>query len=102
MKLIWTDSAIQDLAEIKAYISHDSDFYATRLIEKILDGIENLLIFPEMGRKVPEAQDESIREIIYRPYRVIYKFTGTQVIIVTILNCHRDLTNPELKKWEIR
>lgn len=58
MKINWTDNAIEDLKEIKAYISKDSDFYATRLLEKLIDGVGNLSVFPEMGRCVPEAQSE--------------------------------------------
>ena len=101
MKIYWTDNAIQDLSEIKAYISNDSEFYANRFIEKLINGVENLSIFPEMGRLVPEAQDHAIRELIYRPYRIIYKIESKQISIVTVVNSHRDLSNPNLKKWEI-
>jgi len=101
MKINWTDNAIQDLKEIKAYISKDSDFYATRFIEKLIDGISPLSQFPEMGRSVPEAQDDLIRELIYRPYRIIYKINEKHIDIITVVNSHRDLTNPDLKKWEI-
>lgn len=101
MKIYWTDNAIQDLSEIKAYIARDSELYAIRFIEKLINGIENLSIFPEMGRIVPEAQDKTIREIIFRPYRIIYKIEQQQISIVTVINSHRDLSNPKLKKWEI-
>ena len=101
MKINWTDNAIQDLKEIKAYISRDSDFYATRFIEKLIDGVDPLSKFPEMGKRVPEAQDELIRELIYRPYRIIYKINKNYIDIITVVNSHRDLTNPDLKKWEI-
>ena len=101
MKIDWTDNAIKDLREIKAYISKDSEFYATRFLEKLIDGVGNLSIFPEMGRCMPEAQRELIRELIYRPYRIIYKINKNSIDIITIVNCHRDLTNPELQKGEI-
>ena len=101
MKINWTDNAIQDLKEIKAYISRDSDFYATRFIEKLIDGVDSLAIFPEMGRNVPEAQNKLIRELIYRPYRIIYKINKNYIDIITVVNSHRDLTNSDLKKWEI-
>jgi len=101
MKINWTDNAIQDLSEIKTYISRDSEFYASRFVNKLIDGVENLSIFPEMGRLVPEAQSKTIRELIYRPYRIIYKIEEKQINIITVVNSHRDLTNPSLKKWEI-
>ncbi len=60
MKINWTDNAIEDLKEIKAYISKDSDFYAARFLEKLIDEVGNLAVFPEMGRCVPEAQSKLI------------------------------------------
>ena len=101
MKINWTDNAIQDLKEIKAYIARDSDYYATRFIEKLINGVDPLSTFPEMGRKVPEAQSELIRELIYRPYRIIYKINENYIDVITIVNSNRDLTNSALQKWEI-
>jgi addiction module RelE/StbE family toxin len=101
MTINWTDNALQDLNEIKAYIARDSDFYATRFIEKLIDGVGSLSSFPEMGRKVPEAQSELIRELIYRPYRIIYKINKNYIDIITVVNSHMDLNNPSLQKWEI-
>lgn len=101
MKINWTDNAVQDLKEIKAYIARDSEFYAASFIEKLITGVEALTIFPEMGRWVPEARNELIRELICRPYRVIYRINGNYIDIITIVNSHRDLTNPDLQKWEI-
>jgi plasmid stabilization system protein ParE len=36
MKIIWTDTAINDLKGIKEYISRDSEYYATQIIDKII------------------------------------------------------------------
>ena len=102
MKILWTETALTDLQEIKAYISRDSLFYAVRLVEKLISSVESLEMFPEMGRKVPEANQENIREIIYRPYRIIYQFEKETVIIVTIIHSGRDLSQPGLQKWEIK
>ena len=102
MKINWTDNAIQDLKEIKAYIYRDSVFYATRFIAKLIAGVDPLANFPKMGRTVPEAHDDLIRELIYKPYRIIYKINKNNIDIITVVNSHRDLTNPDLKRWEIR
>lgn len=95
MKILWTETALTDLQEIKAYISRDSLFYAVRLVEKLISSVESLEMFPEMGRKVPEANQESIREIIYQ-------FEKETVAIVTIIHSGRDLSQPGLQKWEIK
>ncbi len=91
----------ENLLDRKAYISRDSEFYANRFIEKLIDGVERLSLFPEMGRIVPEAQNIKIRELVYQSYRIIYKVSKKQISIVTVINSRRDLNNPELKRWEI-
>jgi toxin ParE1/3/4 len=56
-------------------------------------------MFPEMGREVPEANQSDIREIICRPYRIIYKLEYYSVKIITVVHSRRDLSKPELRKW---
>ncbi|RLD12258.1 MAG: type II toxin-antitoxin system RelE/ParE family toxin [Chlamydiae bacterium] len=101
MKIIWANSAINDLKEIKAYISKDSEYYAFQVVEKIISAVETLNTFPEIGKKVTEANQQNIREIIYTPYRIIYQFEPGYLKIVTIVHSGRDLSNPKLQKWEV-
>lgn len=53
-----------------------------------------------MGRPVPEAEREDIREIIYQGYRIIYRTALDHLLIVTVLHDSRDLTGQEKKPWE--
>jgi len=101
MDINWTDNAIQDLIDIKAYISRDSAYYASKFIEKIIFGVDPLTTFPEMGRYVPEAQNKSIKELICKPYRIIYRINEKSIDIITIVHSHRDLHKVNLEKWEI-
>ena len=54
-----------------------------------------------MGRIVSEASQQNIREIIYKPYRIIYQIGAGHLKIVTIVHAARDLSDPKLKRWEI-
>jgi toxin ParE1/3/4 len=76
MKLIWTDPSIEDLRSIQHYIARDSDYYAADFVEQVILSVERLLRFPRLGRAVPEAQDENIRELVYQNYRVILPDSG--------------------------
>ena len=71
MKIEWTEPAISDLQHIRDYIEKDSEYYAVRFVSKIIGRIDVLPDFPEMGRIVTEADDKSIREVIYQKYRII-------------------------------
>lgn len=66
-------SARRDLRDIVRYISVDSPERAVRFGRLLASSAKRLSDFPEMGRVVPEFVDPSIREIVVRPYRVIYR-----------------------------
>ena len=63
-------SARSDLEDIVRYISIDDPDQAERFGRFLLYHIRSLSQFPERGRIVPEFDDESIREIIVRDYRL--------------------------------
>lgn len=70
--IIWTELAIDDLQSIHEYISKDSKIYADRLIEKIINRVDQLKEFPRSGRVVSEFNSEIIRELIEGNYRIVY------------------------------
>ncbi len=101
MKIDWSARARTDLEDLQAYISKDSPYYARRFIAKIIASVELLADQPRMGRRVPEASRDDIRELIYRNYRIIYLVKSDRVYIVTVLHGSRDLTRQETKPWNI-
>jgi plasmid stabilization system protein ParE len=70
MKLFWTEPALHDLQNLRDYIANDSDIHAANFVSSILMRVERLEQLPLMGRAVPEAKSDNIREIIYRTYRL--------------------------------
>lgn len=74
MRLDWTDPALDDLEGIRDYIGKDSPYYARRFIERIFDAVEMLREQPRMGRLVPEANRDEVRELLFHGYRIIYLY----------------------------
>lgn len=101
MKLVWTDPSIEDLRSIREYIARDSEYYAAKFVEEIVLSVDKLLQFPRLGRVVPEAHNENIRELFYQNYRIIYRRGGKQIEILTIVHGGRDLTKRKSPPWEI-
>lgn len=101
MKLFWTEPAIQDLRYLRDYIAADSDFHAADFISSIITRAEQLTTFPKIGRVVPEADSENIREIVYRSYRIIYRIVGERVDVLAVIHGSRDLWGQQPKPWEI-
>jgi addiction module RelE/StbE family toxin len=92
--LVWSPEALRDLEAIRDYIARDSAAYADLVVRRILAAVERLRIFPESGRVVPERNDPAIREVIVRPYRVVYRLRDGAVQIVTVFRASRLFTLP--------
>jgi addiction module RelE/StbE family toxin len=90
-KIEWTERALADLQQIHDYIARDSVFYANSFTNKIYERAQSLQSSPGMGRKVPEMNRPSIRELIFQSYRIIYEVEGDLVRIVTIIHGSRIL-----------
>ena len=88
-RLIWTDSSLVDLQLIYDYISNDVETYAPVFISELIEKVETIPDFPEIGRKVPEKEDKNIREILFSSYRIIYKISSDRIEIVSIAHQRR-------------
>ena len=82
----WTETAIQHLTGIYQYIAQDSPRYAQRVADKILHRSEQIPVFPQSGRRVPEYEATDIREIIERPYRLIYRIKADQIDVLAVIH----------------
>ncbi len=87
MKVHWTDNAVVHLLDIYEYIAHDSPIYAKRMVDRITKRSEQIASFPMSGRKVTEYEADDIREIIEKPYRIIYRIKPDQIDVLTIVHC---------------
>jgi len=90
--IIWTQKALYDLRTIFNYIVKDSKLYADRTIRTIILKAGSIKRFPLAGRTVLEFEDETIREVFYKQYRIIYKLEGSLIYIVRIYHSARLLT----------
>jgi len=79
------------LLQIYNYIYQDSIYYAAKTINKIIQITDNLDFSPYMGRKVLEYDNDTIRELIYKSYRIIYEIDLNRVVIRRIWHSARIL-----------
>ena len=47
--------------------------------------------FPRAGRKVPEFDDENVRELVVYSYRIIYRLQEENIIIAAVIHGKRNL-----------
>lgn len=80
----WTAKARADLEAICRYIARDSPRLAESFGERIVGGVDRLVVLPRSGRIVPEFGREDIREVIVGRYRIVYRLDGDDVQVLTV------------------
>ena len=72
-KLVWSPAARDDLHDIVVFIARDNPDRAMSFGFQLISEIDPLQEFPQSGRIVPEYRNDNLREIILRPYRIVYR-----------------------------
>jgi plasmid stabilization system protein ParE len=90
-RVVWSRRALQDLEAIAEYIAEDSPAYAASVVKNIVKQTGLLSQFPRSGRKVPEFDDENIRELLAYSYRIIYQLQEGEILIAAVIHGKRVL-----------
>lgn len=88
-RVVWSRRALRDIEAIADYIALDSTAYATAVVKSIITQAKMLSPFPRSGRKVPEFDDENIRELLAYSYRIIYRVQEDEVVISAVIHGKR-------------
>lgn len=94
-EVLLTEGAEQDLEAIYDYISEfDCVANANYVLDQLMELVEKLSRFPERGSYPKELVALGIKEYrqtSFKPYRVVYRVAGSQVIIYLIADGRRDM-----------
>ena len=97
----WAEVAVRDLEELVGYIAVDSEPDATRVLERIEARAAALESSPARGRVVPELAHFGMRtwrELVVRPYRLVYRIEGDTVTVLAVFDGRRDLEDVLLER----
>ena len=90
-----TEGAEQDLEAIYDYIAeHDCVANASRVLDELTAVLESLSRFPHRGscpKELVALGIKEYRQTSFKPYRMIYRVAGNQVIIYLIADGRRDM-----------
>jgi toxin ParE1/3/4 len=94
-QVLLTEGAEQDLESIYDHISEfDCMANANFVLDKLLKVVESLSKFPERGtypRELVALGIKEYRQAAFKPYRLIYRVAGRQVVIYLIVDGRRDM-----------
>jgi toxin ParE1/3/4 len=91
VNVAWTTLAEDQAADAFANIAAERSSAALKWFERLVEGVGSLSLMPDLGRMVPEAGRETIRELLVQPYRVVYRRDDDEVLILTVQHERRDL-----------
>lgn len=96
-KIVWAHQASDDLRNIIQFILLHNPTAARQLAVRLIAKVDPLAQFPLMGRVVPELNEQTIREIVLRPYRIIYHVNQPDETIAIARIWHGARGTPELE-----
>jgi plasmid stabilization system protein ParE len=90
----WTRTALGDLEALIDYIAAEDQAAAARVLGKIEHRAGALASHSARGRIVPELREVGVlhyRELVERPWRIVYRTEGNRVLVLAVLDSRRDL-----------
>lgn len=88
-------AAERDLDEIYDYIAREaSPARADKVFERLREQVHGLAIEPERGswpKELLALGVRDFRQLVVRPWRVIYRVVGDQVVVLLIADSRRNL-----------
>ncbi len=80
-KVIWSDAAMEDLQDIWSFIAERDPDAAVRIGRSIIKHIGILVSFPFIGPAYPRGAKGSLREIVFRSYRIFYDVSEASLTV---------------------
>ncbi len=98
MRIVWSPLALERIGEIAAYIAEDNPAAARKWVDDVFARAENLLVFPEGGRHLPEIRRPDLRELVMGNYRLIYRIKAQETAILTVRHFKQKLPVEEINE----
>jgi len=93
----FAESAADDLLQVLAwYASQDVPDVGRRLVAAVVERVDQLAMFPDSGKVVPEFETPWLRELESPPFRIVYRREAAGVIVVRVWRSER-LMDPSLE-----
>jgi len=100
-KIIWTLPAIEDFDEIADYISLINPAAAKQFVRKVLNRIEQLQTFPNLGQTPVGLEGTFYRLLIEPPCHVYYRVDEETIYIVYVMRNEREFRLIDLVKRDM-
>lgn len=94
MRLLYSEQAVADLVRLREFIADKDPSAARRIAAELVARMDNLLLFPGMGREVGEAPNpDAIRDAVFGNHVVRYSPRSDVIIVLRIWHHYEDRGN---------
>jgi toxin ParE1/3/4 len=90
MKVVWTEAALADLADILAYTAEHHPSLVAPIERRIRSVAARVGRWPESARAVEQRPDVRVAPLVRYPYRVFYRLAGEAVEILHVHHAARE------------
>lgn len=85
MKLVYSEQAVADLVRLRMFIAEKDPLAAARVAAELVSRVQNLCLFPEIGRVVELAPEPKVmRDMIFGKYVARYTIHSEAVVILRV------------------
>lgn len=97
LRIEFARSAEDDLLQVISwYTSQQVPEVGERLVRDVFERVEQLAVFPDSGRVVPEFETPWLRELEMPPFRIVYRRDDSLITVVRVWRSER-LMDPDLE-----
>ena len=100
-KVVWSHAAALDVMRLTSWVAAESPADAAALMTRLRKRAAALATVPALGRVVPELAFFGIsvlREVVLRPYRIVYRITERTIAVVGVFDGRRELEDVLLER----
>ena len=80
-KIRWSYEAFERVKSIKEYIDKDSPSAAYEFAKGIMNQVENIAQFPQIGKFVYKKPYSNLRMLVWKHYKIYYEYLEAKDVV---------------------
>jgi plasmid stabilization system protein ParE len=86
----WTTSAERDIVKVYDFLARSNPKVAVITIKLMIEGIEKIDAFPQLGIKLDDFKPREVRRIIIGDYEIRYELTKNTIFVLRLWHSRED------------
>lgn len=96
MRIDWTRRASREVEAKAEWLAVHRPGASGPFLKRIREAVAMLRQFPLRGRRLPDFEDEPVREVIVGVYRIIYLPEDERILVLTVKHCSEEVLDDDL------